>query len=133
MYDDPRNLFVAKFLGTPPINVFDGQVRDERLYIGEDAVLDMKGLSEREVYVGIRPEGFLLQENGPMCCKLSRVEVMGRDISVVAENKASLNPAIRAIIGTENNVNMQQGMVRFALVPRKVLLFDKETEERIKF
>ena len=68
-----------------------------------------------------------------MCCKLSRVEVMGRDISVVAENKASLNPAIRAIIGTENNVNMQQGMVRFALVPRKVLLFDKETEERIKF
>ena len=133
VYDDPRNLFVAKFLGTPPINVFDGQVRDERLYIGEDAVLDMKGLSEREVYVGIRPEGFLLQENGPMCCKLSRVEVMGRDISVVAENKASLNPAIRAIIGTENNVNMQQGMVRFALVPRKVLLFDKETEERIKF
>ena len=133
VYDDPRNLFVAKFLGTPPINVFDGQVRDERLYIGEDAVLDMKGLSEREVYVGIRPEGFLLQENCPMCCKLIRVEVMGRDISVVAENKASLNPAIRAIIGTENNVNMQQGMVRFALVPRKVLLFDKETEERIKF
>ena len=34
VYDDPRNLFVAKFLGTPPINVFDGQVRDERLYIG---------------------------------------------------------------------------------------------------
>lgn len=133
VYDDPRNLFVAKFLGTPPINVFAGQVRDERLYIGEDNVLDVKGISEKEVYVGIRPEGFLLQENGPMCCKLNRVEVMGRDISVVAENKASLNPTIRAIIGTESNVNMQQGMVRFALLPRKVLLFDKETEERIKF
>ena len=25
VYDDPTNLFVAKFLGTPPINVFDGQ------------------------------------------------------------------------------------------------------------
>lgn len=133
VYDDPANLFVAKFLGTPPINVFDGQIRDGRLYIGEDEVLDVKGISEREVYVGIRPEGFLLQENGPMRCKLSRVEVMGRDISVVAENKASLNPTIRAIIGTENNVNMQQGMVRFALLPRKVLLFDKKTEERIKF
>lgn len=133
VYDDPANLFVAKFLGTPPINVFDGQIRGGRLYIGEDEVLDVKGISEREVYVGIRPEGFLLQENGPMRCKLSRVEVMGRDISVVAENKASLNPTIRAIIGTENNVNMQQGMVRFALLPRKVLLFDKKTEERIKF
>ena len=26
VYDDPQNLFVAKFLGTPPINVFEGEV-----------------------------------------------------------------------------------------------------------
>ena len=34
IYDDPQNLFVAKFLGTPPINVFKGYVKDEKLYIG---------------------------------------------------------------------------------------------------
>ena len=28
VYDDPVNLFVAKFLGTPPINVFEGEVKD---------------------------------------------------------------------------------------------------------
>ena len=39
VYDSPVNLFVAKFLGTPPINVFEGQIRGGSLYIGENAVL----------------------------------------------------------------------------------------------
>ena len=30
VYDDPVNLFVAKFLGTPPINVFQGKIKTER-------------------------------------------------------------------------------------------------------
>ena len=83
VYDKPVNLFVAKFLGTPPINVFHGRVEGEKLYIGSEAVLDVKGVPNQDVYVGIRPEGFELNDNGPMTCGLSRVEVMGRDISVV--------------------------------------------------
>ena len=40
VYDNPVNLFVAKFLGTPPIHVFDGRTEDGKLYIGGAAVLD---------------------------------------------------------------------------------------------
>jgi len=159
VYDDPVNLFVAKFLGTPPINVFQGRLRGNGLYIGEDRVLDIapavpsdgmeyfsapsgqtakgsvqrEGFADREVYVGIRPEGFRLQEDGPFCCELSGVEVMGRDISVVTVNSASLNPKVRAIVGAENEVKTDAQTVRFSLVPRKVFLFDRETEERIDF
>lgn len=133
VYDSPANLFVAKFLGTPPINIFVGQVKDNKLYIGEDAVLDVKGVANQEVYVGIRPEGFVLQEDGAFHCELNAVEVMGRDISVVSTNRASLNPTVRAVIGTENHVDMKNPTVRFGLVPRKVFLFHKETEERIDF
>ncbi len=133
VYDDPVNLFVAKFLGTPPINVFNGQVRGGKLYIGENAVLTVKGVDDREVYVGIRPEGFILKEDGPFCCRLSGVEVMGRDISVVSANEASLNQTVRSIIGTENKVNTREDHVRFALKPGKVFIFNRETEERIYF
>ena len=142
VYDSPANLFVAKFLGTPPINVFQGKVRKGRLYIGEDAVLKLQGADsgeDREVYAAVRPEGFLLQEEGPLHCELSGIEVMGRDISVVSKNSASENPAIRAIIGAENGIHVERMLsahpekrtVRFALMPHKVFLFDKETEERI--
>lgn len=133
VYDNPSNLFVARFLGTPPINVFEGRIQNGQLYIGEDAVLEMKDISERSVYVGIRPEGFLLQENGPLCCKLNGVEVMGRDISIVSGHPASLNPAIRSIIGADSQIDTSKSTVRFALNPRKVFLFDHETEERMAF
>lgn len=133
VYDSPVNLFVAKFLGTPPINVFEGQVRENKLYIGGDAVLDIRGVADQDIYAGIRPEGFVLQEDGPFCCQLNGVEVMGRDISVVSANKASLNPTVRSIVGTENKVDFASSCVRFKLKPSKVFIFNKETEERIAF
>lgn len=132
VYDDPVNLFVAKFLGTPPINVLEGRVEGSQLYIGKDAVLEMSGISDRNVYVGIRPEGFVPEENGPFCCKLNRVEVMGRDVSVISEHEASLNPVIRSIISAEQHVDRDAEWVRFSLKPGKVVLFDRETEERIR-
>ena len=133
VYDSPDNLFVAKFLGTPPINVFDGQVRAQKLYIGKDCVLEVKGVADRDVFVGIRPEGFLLKEDGAFVCKLKGIEVMGRDISVVSTNEASLSPTIRSIISSENKVDTGSAAARFDLRPKKVFLFDKETEERIYF
>ena len=133
VYDSPDNLFVAKFLGTPPINVFDGQVRAQKLYIGKDCVLEVKGVADRDVFVGIRPEGFLFKEDGAFVCKLKGIEVMGRDISVVSTNEASLNSTIRSIISSENKVDTGSAAARFDLRPKKVFLFDKETEERIYF
>ena len=133
VYDNPVNLFVAKFLGTPPINVFDGSVKDGKLYIGEEAVLDVNGVADQDVTVGIRPEGFALDENGSFTCKLSRVEVMGRDVSVVSENAASLNPVVRSIINADNKVDVTAENVKYSLKAHKVFIFNKETEERIYF
>ena len=133
VYDDPDNLFVAKFLGTPPINVFNGAVKGGKVYIGEEAVLSVNGVNDGEVYVGIRPEGFILDENGPLGCKLINVEVMGRDVSVVSSNPASLNPTIRSIINADAGVDHDAETVRFSVKPHKLFLFDKESEKRIRF
>lgn len=133
VYDDPVNLFVAKFLGTPPINVFRGSVKNEELYIGADAVLTAKGVPDQEVSVGIRPEGFLLREDGPLCCHLNRIEVMGRDISVVSTHECCEAAAIRSIINAENIVDTSSETVRFAVKPNKIFIFDQKTGERIHF
>ena len=133
VYDSPVNLFVAKFLGTPPINVFDGEVKDGHLYIGEEAVLTVPGVADQSVTAAIRPEGFILSETGALSCDLSRVEVMGRDISVVSTHPKSRNVTIRSIISAENAVNMASQKVRFDLKPNKVFLFHKESGARIDF
>ncbi len=172
VYDDPTNLFVAKFLGTPPINVFNGYVKGEKLYIGGtvtpvteteeitnevqtengvetvtetvekvvgynfeggECVLDVKGVSDQPITVGIRPEGFVPTEDGPFTCNLSSVEVMGRDVSIVTTHEASLNPVIRSIVDADFNINPAAETVKYELKPHKVFLFNAETEERIYF
>ena len=133
VYDDPINLFVAKFLGTPAINVFEGEVRGGRLFVGRDDVLPAPGVADQKVFVGIRPEGFVLDEDGPLVCRLTGVEVMGRDTSVVSTHAASQNATIRSIISAENRVDAGAATVRFSLKPNKVFIFDHETEARIRF
>ncbi|MBQ3696960.1 MAG: ABC transporter ATP-binding protein [Spirochaetales bacterium] len=131
VYNSPANLFVAKFLGTPPINVFSGKIKDGKVIIGEEAVLDVPGVEDQEVHIGIRPEGFILKDDGPFSCKMENVEVMGRDVSVVATNPASQNPIIRAIIDADSPIDPEAETVRFAIKKNKIFLFNKETEERI--
>ena len=132
VYDDPVNLFVAKFLGTPPIHVFRGEVKNGQLLLGGAAVLAVPGAPEGPVTAAVRPEGFVLDGQGPLACALNGVEVMGRDISVVCRHPDCENAVIRAIISAENTLPAG-GTVRFALKPRKVFLFDTDTGRRIPF
>ena len=70
VYDEPVNIFVAKFLGTPQINVFDGKINDGLVYIGDTPVLEAQEVikegsgADRDVDVAVRPEGFVLIGNG---------------------------------------------------------------------
>jgi len=142
VYDSPANLFVAKFLGTPPINVLGGEVKDGELYVGHDKVLrvKLKDNADRRVFVGIRPEGLILAGDGAddeymLHCKLGSIQVMGRDTTIVANHHAMSEGAdLRAIVsaaearsaGDSENVN-------FTLDPNKVFLFDREDETRVEF
>ena len=138
VYDDPVNLFVAKFLGTPPINVYDGKVKDGELYIGEDKILGkdyVKDTKDGDVYVGIRPEGFVLDKDlsgreGTLKAELKAIEVMGRDTSVVFKHQASESPS-RAIVTADNNIDHKASEIRFSVNPKKVFVFAKDSEERL--
>ena len=156
VYDDPHNLFVARFLGTPPINIFEGSLKGGKILIGDSAVFETEDLEpdpategyrrggvkngpgrlakdagDIPVWVGIRPEGFYIDENGPLTCTLKGVEVMGRDVTVVSTHPAFQGETIRTIIDAQSGVDTTKGEVRYRLRPGKVFVFDKETGERL--
>lgn len=148
VYDDPTNLFVAKFLGTPPINVFEGRYIDGALYIGKDKILSNVVLKQelaepseenkddlpgRKVYVGIRPEGFIYDPDGPFHCDLANIEVMGRDVSIVTKNEYCEKPIIRSIVDADTKIDVSNPVVSFFVKPHKVFVFDVENEQRIPF
>ena len=131
VYDQPVNLFVAKFLGTPPINVFTGKIENGSLYIGDECVSAFDAPNQ-EVYVAIRPEGFNVDPKGPFSATMKSIEVMGRDSSVVSTHPAAETPIIRSIIASETKVEPDaNGKVHFTIKPYKMFVFNKETENRV--
>ena len=133
VYDDPVNLFVARFLGTPQINVFRGRIRGTGVYIGDEAVGSIASDTvEKDVYVCIRPEGFIPDEDGPLSCTLQRVEVMGRDTSLLCSHAGCEAPVMRSIIPAAAADAKQGDRIRFTVRPEKLLVFDRQTQERIR-
>ena len=122
VYDDPKNLFVAKFLGTPPIHIFSGEIAGGQLMLDGAPVLQVS-LSDGAVTVGIRPEGFVPDQDGALVCAFRGLEVMGRDTTVLCAHNAC-QTAIRAIVPSELAQAPAEKTIRFSLKPEKVFFFD---------
>ncbi len=136
IYDAPANQFVAKFLGNPPINLFRGTLQGRQIMLDGNTVMTLPAAPRGEgtacgVVVGIRPEGLVPAADGPLCCRLRSVEVMGRDVSVVAEHAAGEGETLRAIVSGEDALHASEGTVRFTVKPQKLFLFDEKTGEVI--
>lgn len=90
LYLEPSNLFVAKFMGNPIINIFEMDKEGNALK-SKDFTIDLsllkkdrfKGeLNESKYFVGIRPEYFELSENPLFKAKVESVELIGKDCIV---------------------------------------------------
>ncbi|MDU5106099.1 ABC transporter ATP-binding protein [Clostridium sp.] len=87
LYLEPKNLFVAKFMGNPIINLVDMKKEGNKL-VSKDFSIDLellnkdrfKGeLTEEKYIVGIRPEYFVLSENPLFEIEAESVELIGKD------------------------------------------------------
>ncbi|MGH8383571.1 ABC transporter ATP-binding protein [Pseudomonas sp.] len=143
IYNDPANLFVASFIGSPPMNFIPLRLqrKDGRL----QALLDSgqarcelplgisdAGLEEREVILGIRPEQITLapaQASGlpSIRAEVQITEPTGPDLLVfVTLNQTKvccrLAPDVATRVGDTLNLQFD---------PARVLLFDAASGERL--
>lgn len=137
VYKDPKNLFVAKFLGNPPIDVFKGNITNGDLFIGQEKIAHSdKAVKDGMVYVGIRPEGFLMgdsikEEDKVITLNCTEILTMGRDLTLICKHPYFEGERIKIII--DSDLNPKVGDIKFALRSTKVFVFDGETSERIDF
>ena len=136
VYKDPHNLFVAKFLGNPPINVFKGFIKNNSIFIGDEKIVhirtDVKTLKDGSCYVGIRPEGFIYDSDKVkkvLTLNVESIVTMGKDTSLVCSNPNFVGESIKVVIDSDFDVKL--GNVTFGIKPNKMFVFDGETEERI--
>ena len=101
VYDEPINLFVAKFLGNPAINTFAGEIKGNKLYIsGSEFDTNTKYAEggDRKVVIGVRPESFVYAEDGKIPVDVSSIVRIGRDVSVIGKIKDQADSNLKIII-----------------------------------
>ncbi len=135
VYNKPVNKFVAKFLGTPPINMFDGQIKDHKLMIG-DEVIDKVDFDDQEVEIGIRPEGFIIVDGankGAFSFEVEAVEFIGRDKSIIGRHINCQKPTFRILIDASIQGIEVGKIIKADIKPNKRFIFDKVTEVNMEY
>lgn len=106
LYDNPSNLFVTQFIGSPAMNVIEGEVAENvfRITDGVQLLLPSEALQDgRKLHYGIRPEHIVLSDQGvagtvhlvePTGSSTEVVVTVGsQEISVLAHERLPVRPA----------------------------------------
>ncbi len=127
LYRRPDSLFVAGFIGSPPINLLEARGAGGRLLVGE-AALEARGV-EGPVVIGIRPENLTLDaEGGVMEGRVEHVEPLGRE--TLYEIDCPLGRVHALESGSERRF-ANDDRVGLGLAPNAVLVFDRGNGRRL--
>ncbi|MFC0246730.1 ABC transporter ATP-binding protein [Falsochrobactrum ovis] len=93
LYNDPRHIDVAKFIGTPHINILDCLTSDHGIvhFAGRPILFNVPAHAATTLKIGIRPEHFKVThdvENG-VAGIISRIEFLGSEVLVYVKAKGS--------------------------------------------
>lgn len=138
VYETPRTLFSAQFIGSPAMNVFDGHIQSGRLSLGGAAELDIDTSFEGAVKAGIRPEHLQVAENGPIAVDVSYAEPLGATTLLhgkISDSNSDIVLSVPGVYRTKSHAGQGNDPIdrteRIHAQPEQLHLFNSETGERI--
>jgi len=126
LYEQPGTLFVASFIGSPPINLFDGHAEDGAIKV-HDARVPLNGSARGDVVLGLRPESIRVDSSGTPA-RIIAVEPMGREVLYSAD--CSLGRVHFLEAGAQARHRESDNVV-LAFSPNDALLFDRSNGQRL--
>lgn len=85
-YNKPQNLFVAKFIGTPTINIVEGKIQDGKFINNSGKIIlevdeKLKEYEGQNISIGIRSERFLSEKStvNSFSAKIEVIEMLGKE------------------------------------------------------
>ena len=132
LYLEPNNLFVAKFIGNPIINISEVEVK-EGVITHPSFTLQAselvgnrfrKELENGHYYLGLRPEDLVPSENGLFTVTVTAVELIGRE-RILHFTLGEQN--IKSIVSVEHKIE-EGDTLSFDLLRHKLFLFDQNGE-----
>lgn len=132
LYERPSNLFVAKFIGSPAMNILAGEVSatgksttvivdGKKIKVPISSPASLKG---KKISLGVRPEDLFVAKGkkGMFEAEVNHIESLGETTNVFADNKASNEPLVVKLQGIQEVPN--GSTLQLDAVPNKLHLFD---------
>ena len=143
IYDNPENIFVAGFIGTPPMNFINGVVNENGVFVAKenDAELNIPefqlsrvkeaGLIGKDIILGIRPEH--ITDDAELFAKYGSVLDLTVDVAELLGASTNIYTAVSgcnvcAVVKPRNDLKMGQS-IKLAFDMKQCHLFNIETEK----
>ncbi|ODT48359.1 sn-glycerol-3-phosphate ABC transporter ATP-binding protein UgpC [Devosia sp. 63-57] len=130
LYDQPKNLFVAGFIGSPAMNIVKGEIAGSSFKLADGTAIDLgslpAGVSDGPITLGLRPEHLRLDPNGVQA-EIVIIEPTG------SETLVTLRVGSQDLIGVfRERIAAGPGeRIGIAFDNTKMHLFDAQTGNRI--
>lgn len=127
LYRKPANSYVANFIGSPNINLFEAEVKAGKIVGFEDLVAGTLTIADGKYQIGIRPEAFHIDVDSKFTIEPRSQEILGRDILVYTSANGI---DMRVIVRNINENNLEQ-VNTFSVKLEDVMIFDIDSKVRI--
>ena len=127
IYSKPNTKFVAEFIGSPQMNIFNCKINNGIAKIDNHSFNLNKSLNVEDASIGIRPDDMQISDSGSITCKANLVEYLGSDMIIYSsignqEFSCKLSSKIDVKAGDE---------FKFDIDPSLIHVFDNSSGKRL--
>ena len=105
VYETPKTLFVAEFIGTPKMNFINGKIKNQK-FVADKTEVSLNNLPDNdEAILGFRPEDLIVDNNGKFLLNVEIIEKLGADSLIYGTDQNQNLLCLRVNGNTKINVN----------------------------
>ena len=128
IYNNPKSLFVAGFIGSPQMNFIDGELKNNTLSAEGFEIKNVKSDFNGDITLGIRPEHLSQSDNGLINLNVDLVEQLGSDNLVYGQLKDKKDFCYRC----PGNITIKNGdKISLNIDNENYFIFDKSSGKRV--
>ncbi|MDC0968170.1 sn-glycerol-3-phosphate ABC transporter ATP-binding protein UgpC [Alphaproteobacteria bacterium] len=127
IYSKPNTKFVAEFIGSPQMNLFNCKIENGKAKIGDGHINLENSINIQDASIGVRPDDIQVNQNGMFETKANLVEYLGSDMiiySSIGNQDFSCKLSSKIDVKAGDNFN-------FDILSSSVHIFDNTTNKRV--
>ncbi|MCM8820009.1 MAG: hypothetical protein NC925_04345 [Candidatus Omnitrophica bacterium] len=127
--NNPKNVFIASFVGRPPMNLIEAKIIDSKIYIGNHIIPIKEYIENGDYIIGFHAKDIKLDPKGDFKGEIFFIDGTPSDPFRILHVQTQENLNIK--IESKANIGFKTGdMVSFYL-PEKLFIFKKNSGERV--